>query len=81
MSSRTIDHSGRDVPRNEHFSQVNGISASVEFWKEVDRRGEETGLGRSGVIVETLVKLWNIPGAATRSVGRPRKKTVKRAKK
>lgn len=81
MSSRVIDHTGKDVPRNEHSSQVNGISASVEFWREVDRRGEETGLGRSGVIVETLVKLWNIPEMATRSVGRPRKKTVKRTKK
>jgi len=84
MAQRIIDSSGRDVPdlerRNEGATQVMGISASTEFWAEVDKRADQTGLGRSGVIVEALIALWKLKDAETRSVGRPRKKVFKRGK-
>jgi hypothetical protein len=59
-------------------SKVFGISATQDFWKEVDKQMEETGMTRSAVVVESCIQSWGVKLAPTRSVGRPRKKTVKK---
>lgn len=58
--------------RNEMRSQVYGISALEQFWREVHRLMEETGQKRSEVIVEACVSAWKKPELASKPVGRPR---------
>jgi hypothetical protein len=83
MTKRVIEADGKDelpVKQNRNrglTSQVYGISGSIEFWDKVEQVSDETGMGRSAVIVETLTLYWKLKGVNTRSVGRPRKKTVK----
>lgn len=66
------------VQRNSSPSKVYGISATEDFWKEVDNQSKETGMSRSAVVVESCISAWKIKMAPVARVGRPRKKTVRR---
>lgn len=60
--------------RNDGQSEVYGISASKEFWDEVRQRMEETGQGRSEIIVEACSRSWRNKALLSRPVGRPVRK-------
>ena len=62
----------------EPATRVYGISASTGFWDQVHARAKETGQGRSSVIVEALAAYWQLTDVASRAVGRPKKKMIKK---
>ena len=68
------------VVSKQPATRVYGISASVEFWDQVHIKSQETGQGRSSVIVEALAAYWGLPDVASKSVGRPRKVMVKKTR-
>lgn len=63
--------------RNDGGTKVFGISATKEFWDEVEAQMAETGMSRSAVVVETCIFNWKVSILPAKSVGRPKKKAKK----
>lgn len=58
--------------RNDGDSAVYGVSASKEFWVLAERKMLETGLTRSGLIVQVCMDAWGAPESVrTKKPGRP----------
>lgn len=70
---------GKVKSRNEYPTQLRTVSASTEFWEAIEQYAQERGLTRSGAVVE-LVRcgIGKKAPPASKGVGRPRKRTVKK---